>query len=294
MNKKGLKNTACNYRIKKAFGIATLALGIAILCVFIIFALFPQQIAPYAPTQSFDKLLGCDGDHILGTNNIGFDIFSQLVYATRSTLLIGLASALICLVVGITVGMLAGYLSGIAGEAVNGIISFFLLIPMLPMAIVLSAYIGGGHLSIILAISMLCWCSTARAVRAKTMEVRASSFIKSLKSLGYSELRIMFRHILPNILDVAFARFIPSIASCIMLEATLSFLGMGDLTQITWGVMINYAYSYGGLSLGLYNWLLPPGIAIALIQASFYMISHYFDFRRQIVREIFNSTKNLI
>jgi len=262
-----------------------LSLGVAILSIFMIFALFPKQIAPYSPTQSFDKLLGCDSVHILGTNNIGFDIFSQLVYATRSTLFIGVVSALICLIAGTTVGMIAGYLGGIAGEAAGGVINFFLLIPMLPMAIVVAAYIGGGHLSVILTISLLCWCSTARAVRAKTMEVRASSYIKILNSLGYSGARILFRHVLPNVLDVAFARFIPSVASCIMLEATLSFLGMGDLTQITWGVMINYAYTYGGLSLGLYNWLLPPGIAIALLQASFYMISQFFDFRRKAVRE---------
>lgn len=155
---------------------------------------------------------------------------------------------------------------------------------MLPMAIVIAAYTKGNSASIILTISMLCWCSTARAVRAKTMSVKNSDFVRSLKTLGYSPCRILFRHVLPNVLDVAAAKFIPSVASCIMVEATLSFLGMGSFDSVTWGVMINYAYTYGGISLEKYNWLFAPGIAIMLIQISFYMIQQYIEFRRVVVQ----------
>lgn len=177
-------------------------------------------------------------EHIFGTNNLGYDIFSQLIVATRSTLIVGISSAVACLVIGVAIGLLAGYIGGIAGEAVNGIINFFLLVPMLPCAIVIASYTNGGKISIILTISLLCWCSTARAVRAKTMSVKNSDYVRALKSMGYGEMRILLRHTLPNVMDVALAKFMPSVASCIMIEATLSFLGMGSVTDVTWGVMI--------------------------------------------------------
>lgn len=277
------------YKTRRVLSTVVFALGIAIFLVFAIFAIFGEKIAPYAATESFDKFLPCTREHLLGTNNLGYDILSQLIVATRPTLIVGVTSALACVVIGIIVGVIAGYVGKVAGEAVNGIINFFLLIPMLPMAIVIAAYTSGNSASIILTISMLCWCSTARAVRAKTLSVKNSDFVRSLKTLGYSPCRILFRHVLPNVLDVAAAKFIPSVASCIMVEATLSFLGMGSVESVTWGVMINYAYTYGGISLAKYNWLLAPGVCIMLIQIGFYMIQQYIEFRRRIVQ---NATIN--
>lgn len=281
----GLKKSVKTYNAKRIFSTTLLAIGIALLLTFVVFAIFREQIAPYSPTESFDAFEDCSSTHLLGTNNIGYDIFSQLVYAIRPTLLIAVLSAIICVVIGVAVGVIAGYIGGAGSEAINGIINFFLLIPMLPAAIVLGAYLNGGRMGIVLTISLLCWCQTARAVRAKTMELRKSEFIKSLKSLGYGEARILGAHILPNVFTVAAARFIPSVASCIMLEATLSFLGMGDVSDISLGVMINYAYNFGGLSLEKYNWLLAPGVCIMLLQLALYCVGQYFDVRKGIVQK---------
>lgn len=274
-----------NYKARRIASSVVFSLGVAILLMFAVFAIFGQKIAPYSLRESFDKFLPCSSEHIFGTNNLGYDIFSQLIVATRSTLIIGVTSAVACLVIGVAIGLLAGYLGGVAGEAVNGFINFFLLIPMLPAAIVIAAYTSGGKMSIILTISLLCWCSTARAVRAKTMSVKNSDYVRSLKSLGYGRARILLRHTLPNVMDVALAKFMPSVASCIMVEATLSFLGMGSVTDVTWGVMIQHAFNYGGILLGKYNWIMAPGGAIMLMQLAIYMINQYIEFRRKIVRE---------
>lgn len=273
------------YTAKKVLSIVVLCLGIAILLTFAVFAIFGQKIAPYSPDESFEKFLPCSKQHIFGTNNLGYDVFSQLIVATRSTLIVGVVSALACLTIGVAIGLLAGYLSGIFSEAINGFINFFLLVPMLPAAIVIAAYTSGGKMSIILTIALLCWCSTARAVRAKTMEVKNSDYVRALRSLGYGEARILVRHTLPNVADVALAKFLPSVASCIMIEATLSFLGMGSVTDVTWGVMIQNAFTYGGITMGAYNWLLAPGVCIALLQLAIYSISQYVEFRRKIVQE---------
>lgn len=274
-----------NYKARRIASSVVFSLGVAVFIMFAVFAIFGQKIAPYSPRESFDKFLPCSGEHIFGTNNLGYDIFSQLIVATRSTLIIGVTSAVACLVIGVAIGLLAGYLGGVAGEAVNGFINFFLLIPMLPAAIVIAAYTSGGKMSIILTISLLCWCSTARAVRAKTMSVKNSDYVRSLKFLGYGRARILLRHTLPNVMDVALAKFMPSVASCIMVEATLSFLGMGSVTDVTWGVMIQNAFNYGGILLGKYNWIMAPGGAIMLMQLAIYMINQYIEFRRKIVRE---------
>ncbi len=274
-----------NYKARRIASSVVFSLGVAVFIMFAVFAIFGQKIVPYSPRESFDKFLPCSGEHIFGTNNLGYDIFSQLIVATRSTLIIGVTSAVACLVIGVAIGLLAGYLGGVAGEAVNGFINFFLLIPMLPAAIVIAAYTSGGKMSIILTISLLCWCSTARAVRAKTMSVKNSDYVRSLKSLGYGRARILLRHTLPNVMDVALAKFMPSVASCIMVEATLSFLGMGSVTDVTWGVMIQNAFNYGGILLGKYNWIMAPGGAIMLMQLAIYMINQYIEFRRKIVRE---------
>lgn len=273
------------YNARRVLSLVVFVLGIAIIATFAIFAIFGEKIAPYSPNESFDKFLPCSSAHIFGTNNLGYDIFSQLVVATRSTLIVGVTSALACLVIGVAMGLLSGYIGGVCSEALNGVINFFLLVPMLPAAIVIAAYTGGGRGGIILTISLLCWCSTARAVRAKTMAVKNSDYVRALKSLGYGGARILVRHTLPNVMDVAIAKFVPSVASCIMVEATLSFLGMGSVTDITWGVMIQNAFEYGGITMGKYAWIIAPGACIVLLQLSAYLISQYVDFRRKIVQE---------
>ena len=131
--------------------------------------------------------------------------------------------------------------------------------------------------SIMMIIAVLGWCGTARVVKARTMQLKQSQFVEALSILGISRSRIIIKHIIPNIREVVLSRYLMSVAACMMMEATLSFLGLGDPTEVTWGRMINLAYKCGGFSRGAYNWLISPGICIMLIVIAFYCISSYIE-----------------
>lgn len=245
--------------------------------IFAAFALAPDLFAPYGAKEMSSPWLPPGTAHILGTNDLGYDIFSELIYASRSTLIIGLAAACISLFIGTAIGLAAGYLPGWQGEIAGGLIQVFLMIPMLPMAIVMGAFLGTDTRNIIIIIAVLGWCATARTVRIRTMQLKQTLFVESLMILGISRRQIMVRHILPNLWEVILSRYIMTVGSCIMLEATLSFLGMGDPTDVTWGRMINIAYKRGGFTLGAYNWLVTPGVCIALVVIAFYCINQYLE-----------------
>ncbi len=256
-----------------------LIFGCAILLVFVIFAAAPGLIAPYGIKEMFTAFEKPCAEHILGTNDLGYDVFTEIVYAARASLIIGVASAAISLVIGTVMGLLAGYLPSWKGEIFSGIIQIFILIPMLPMAIVIAAFAGNTTANIIIIISVLGWCATARTVRTRTLQLKQTAFCESLMILGLSRKRIMTHHILPNLTEVVLSRYIMSVSRCMMLEATLSFLGMGDITEVTWGRMINLAYRGGAFMKGLYGWLIAPGVCIALIILAFYCINRYFELR---------------
>lgn len=256
-----------------------LLLGALILLGFAACTLFPAALAPYAPKQMFAPWLDPCAAHPLGTNDLGYDVLTELIYAAGTTLLSGVSAALISLVVGTAAGLAAGYLPGWRGALFGGVIQVFLMIPMLPMAIVVASFAGSSMKSIVLIIALLGWCGTARTVRVRTMQLRQTPFVESLLILGVPQKRIVLRHVLPNLYEVILSRYIMSVAHCIMLEATLSFLGMGDPTAVTWGRMINLAYRGGGFTRGAYHWLVSPGACIALVVIAFYCINQYFEGR---------------
>jgi peptide/nickel transport system permease protein len=260
-------------------GVFTGILGLGIMLVFFAFALFPEAIAPYDPKDMSRPWLPPSAEHPLGANDMGYDIFSETVHAAFPTLTVGLAAAFISLLIGTGTGILAGYLRGWKGEALGGLINLFLLIPMLPMAIVVAAYLGPGTGNMILTIALLGWCPTARTVRVRTVQLKQTAFVESLLILGIPRRRIMLGHILPNLSEVILARYILSVASCMMTEASLSFIGLGDPIRVTWGSMVNLAYRNGGFSRGALNWFLAPGLCISLCVLAFYGVNYYFEKR---------------
>lgn len=264
----------------KTAGIAALAVGAALLVVFLLAAAAPSVFTDYSPTQAFQAWQSPSAEHILGTNDMGYDIFTELVYATRQTLLVGIASAAAALVVGTLTG-LAASAGGIVGAAANGLINLFMMLPKLPVIIVLTAFLGGGETETVLVIAAFGWVTTARAVRAKAVHLSAMPFAEALTAAGYSPARITFRHILPNVGEVALTRYVSTVASSIMTEATLSFLGLGSVTSPTWGTMINFAYRRGAFVLGAYGWLLAPGAALMLLVLAFWCIWYFAESRSQ-------------
>lgn len=260
-------------------GLLPLMTGIALLAVFLAAAAFPGLFTGYGPKEMFASWLEPDRNHLLGTNALGYDVFTELVYGTRQTLTVGLTSSILALGLGAAAGALST-VRGAVGRLFDGLMQIFVLLPRLVTLVVLAAFIGSSTRSLILLIAAFSWAGTARAVRARVLHLNAQPFIECCVIQGYSRGHILLRHVLPNLSDVLLSRFLLGVNSCILLESTLSFLGFGDLYRPTWGAMINFAYKRGAFLRQAYGYLLSPGLCIMLLSLSFYLISLYFDRRR--------------
>jgi peptide/nickel transport system permease protein len=247
-------------------------IGLLFLALFLILAIFAPLISPYDPWEPGMPFLPPSGTHPFGTNDIGQDIFSELVYGTRISLFVGFLAAFVSVVIGTLVGLFSGYLRGATDEALMGATDIVLIIPSLPLMIILAAHTSPSIWNIILVVGLLWWCSTARVVRSRVLQLREMPFVEAVRSLGAGDLYIVFRHVLPNTLQVILAKFILAVAGAMLTEASLSFLGLGDPLQKSWGMMLNYAFSRGGFINGYWWWYLPPGICISLAVLSFVLI----------------------
>lgn len=257
-------------------------LGLAILLVFLLAALSPSIFTGYGQKEMFAQWLPPSAEHLLGTNALGYDIFTELVYGTRQTLLVGVAASVLTLLLGALIGTAAAG-KGALGGVFSGAINVFVLLPKLVTMIVLAAFLGGSGWRLIVLIALFSWVGTARAVRAKVVHLNAQPFIENCVIQGYSHRHIVWRHLLPNLYDVLLSRFLLGVNSCIMLESTLSFLGFGDLYYPTWGTMINFAYKRGAFLRQAYAYLLSPGVCIMLLSLSFFLISLYLERRQSVI-----------
>ena len=269
----------------KKKGIFPLCIGLALLAVFLLAAIVPGVLTPYGPKELFARWLPSGGAHLLGTNAMGYDIFTELVYGARQTLLAGVLSSVLALALGALIGILSTF-RGWLGGAFNALIQIFILLPKLIALIVLAAFFGSSTAHLVVLIAAFSWAGTARAVRAKVLQLRTQTFIEVCRIQGYSRAHIALRHILPNLSDVLLSRFLLSINSCIMMESTLSFLGLGDLYRPTWGTMVSFAYKRGAFLRGAYAYLLAPGVCIMLLSLAFYAISLYFEARKSAISEV--------
>lgn len=261
-----------------------LAAGVVLLLLFLIMALSPQLFSSYGQKEMFKPWLKSSVEHILGTNALGYDIFTELVYGARATLLVGVSSSIITLLLGASIGVLSTS-RGPVGLVFNGLINVFMMLPKLVTLIVLTAFIGSSAINLILLIAAFSWVGIARNVRAKVIHLQAQPFVESCAIYGFSKAHIALHHIIPNLQDVLLSRFLLGVNSCIMMESTLSFLGFGDLYHPTWGTMINFAYQRGAFIRQAYNYLLVPGLCITLLSLSFYFLSLFFENKRQTINE---------
>jgi peptide/nickel transport system permease protein len=236
-----------------------------LLLLFIIIALFSEVIGPYDPGARFEPYTSPGTEHLLGTNDLGNDILSELIRGARISMLVGFMTALIATFLGVLIGMLSGYYKGIVDEGLMGLTDIFLMIPRIPLLIVLAAFIRLGPWAISLLLGLLWWPSTARIIRSNTLQIRETAFIRSAECIGFSGLRIMVYDILPNMMPVVMAKFMITFASAMIAEASISFLGLGDPLLKSWGMMLNTAYNKGGLINGMWWWYIPPGLCITLV-----------------------------
>lgn len=245
---------------------------------FILIALLASWIAPNAPHEVIQK----DGIWLanelpssrfwLGTTNLGRDIFSQLVFGTRTALLVGFSAALAVAVIGTVVGLIAGYFSGWPETILMRLADIAFGIPFLPFVIILVAFIEPSIWNVVLAMALLLWRDTARVVRSQVMVVKEQAFVQAARVSGASNLRILFFHIAPGILPLSFLYGSLAIGWAILTEASISFLGFGDPDVVSWGFMLQDAFVSQAMSRGAYYWFVPPGLFIMLtVMAGFFI-----------------------
>ncbi len=239
-------------------------LGLCLFMLFVVVAAGAQLFAPYNPWERFDPYQGPDSAHLLGTNDRGHDILSELIYGTRTALLVGFLAGLCSTAIGVAIGVTAAYYRGFVDQALMALTDVAVLIPKLPLMIVLSAFLRPGPQTIALVIGLLWWAAPALVTRARALSVRESNYIKSARHFGTPGWHIIATDMLPNISGVVWPRLMQSVAAAMGTEASLSFLGLGDPTAKSWGMMLNYAFSRGGVLNDMWWWYLPPGFCISL------------------------------
>lgn len=248
-------------------------LGLAVLSVFVLCALLSPCIAPHDPWEFGPAFLRPGATNLLGTNDVGQDIFSELLYGARNSLLVGFAAALLSVSLGTVVGLVAGFRKGVLDDLLMGITDVFLVVPVLPLAILVSVYLGPSIWNLILVIGLLWWPSTARVIRSQVLSIRESGYVESARALGASDLWLVRRHVLPNVVPLVMAKFVLAVAGAMLMDASLSFLGLGDPVAKSWGMMLRYAFLRGGFVGGMWWWYVPPGLAIGLCILSLMLIS---------------------
>ena len=221
---------------------------------------------PWAPTTAAQLQPGWP--HVLGTNDLGQDLLSEMLYGLRLSLLVGLAAAGLSTAVGAVVGMVAGTRGGWVDEALMIVTDTVLLVPGLPLLIVLVAYLGAGFWNLILVIGLIWWTPTARAVRAAALQIRRMPYIEAARAIGASQTRIVRRHVLPNTVPVLAARFVIAVPEAVLTEAGLSFLGLGDPRYKSLGLTLHQAFAGGALLNGSWWWYTFPVAAITLLVCS--------------------------
>ena len=254
-------------------------IGLILFSSFLLAAIFSQFISPCDPWDRFEPYLPPGQDHILGTNDLGQDILSELIYGSRVSLIVGFGAALMATIIGSSIGLLAGYFKGMADEILMGITDIFLMIPQIPLIIVLAAFLRPSFWLIALLMGSLWWTSTARVVRSKTLQIREMGYVQSKRSLGFSHLHIIVSDVLPNLSQLVMPKFLLSIASAMIAESSISFLGLGDPSMKSWGMMINFAFSRGGFINGYWWWYMAPGLCITIFVLSIVLIGSFLEER---------------
>ncbi|MFD1661829.1 ABC transporter permease [Streptomyces caeni] len=208
----------------------------------------------------------------LGTDENGRSILTLLIYGTRISLLVGLAATAISVAIGAAMGVAAGFYGRWLRSLLMGITDWFLVIPFLPLAIVLGTLFGASLLNIIVVIGITSWPGTARLVAAQALTVRSRPYLERAKALGADDWHQMTRHVLPNVMPLVLANTVLTVSVAILSETTLSFLGLGDPTQVSWGSILDHANGSGAMSRHEWWFVLPPGICVVLVVLGFTLV----------------------
>ena len=246
---------------------------IGVLLILLIGLVGPMLIAkPDGYTQ--DILQAPSALHWLGTDNIGLDIFAELVWGARTSLYVSVMAMLIAGVIGIPVGLLCGYNTGWLREVIDGFIDIFMTLPMLPLMIIIAAVMGTSITNVAIILGIFSWPQLARVTKNSTMKIREMQYIEACTCLGLSKPRILFKHILINATGPVFVNMTLVMASAVLTEASLSFLGLGDPTTWSWGTMLKRAWGQNAVisSPNPGWWWLLPSLCIVVYVVCFNLL----------------------
>ncbi|HEY6874756.1 MAG TPA: ABC transporter permease [Candidatus Dormibacteraeota bacterium] len=253
--------------------------GLVMLAFFALVALLAPVIAPYDPhSLQFDPILRPSPAHLLGTTSFGQDIFSQLVWSTRQSLLLAIIAGLMATLISLAIGVSAAYLGGVADHVLNLFTDVFLVIPTLPLMIIVAAYAKSGGVAVLIAVIVITgWSYGARQLRSQALSLRNREFLEAARVRGERSLYIIVFEVLPNMTSLIVAIFLGAALYSVLAAAGLQFIGLGDPNDLSWGTMLYWAQANGALLAGSPIWVLAPGICIALLGAAFALLNYAFD-----------------
>ena len=232
-------------------------------------AIFAPLVAPYDPAAQdlTNRLQGMSAQHIFGTDQLGRDVFSRMIYGARISLCIGIFPTLISMILGTILGLMSGYLGSTADFIIMRLADITMAFPSLLLAMVVMYTLGSGIINIFLALTIVSWAGTARVVRAQTLSLREMEYVEAAQSIGVSSFKTMFRHILPNCLPSLIVLFTLNIPGSILSESSLSFLGIGAQSPATsWGLMVSEGKDYLFTNPVI---AIAPGVAILILALAF-------------------------
>jgi peptide/nickel transport system permease protein len=252
--------------------------GLVILAAMTVVAVFPQLFTNIDPQAAiYDQQAGPSAQHLLGTTQVGEDVFAQLIWGTRLTLLITVIVSLAATVISVLIGVTAAYVGGMADRSLSLLTDVFLVLPTLPLLIVLTAYLPSGSLTITAVMIATSWAFAARQLRAQGLSLRTRDFLEAAKVRGERRSYIIIVEILPNMISLLVASFLGLAVFVVGFAAGLQFLGLGNSTELTWGTMLYYSQQNGALESGNALWMLAPGAAVAILGTGFALLNYAFD-----------------
>ncbi len=271
--------------LKRFLSVGKVQIGLAIIGAFVIMAIFGEwftsSVLGLTPQQVDYTAIGGappSGDHWLGATSQGQDVLAWMLYGTRTSMLVGFSSAIIGTVLTVVIGAWAGFSGGLVDRFLNGAILVFGNFPVFAVLFIIAAIFQNANWILVsIVIGCVMWASGARQIRAQTMSLRGRDFTTALKTLGESRARIILVEVLPHLLGVISPMFLGLISAGVNQQAALAFLGIGNPSEPSWGLMINWAMTQNALFRGMWWWFVPPGLALALIGFATTMINFGLD-----------------
>ncbi len=260
-----------DFRAQPSGVIGLVIMAVAVLAALLAPIIYPPEVldvtATTAATNEPPSLA-----HPLGTDPRGIDVLAMVVWGARASLLVGFVATGISMFIGTLVGMASGHFRGFFGAVLMRLVDFFLVVPAIVLALTLSAIIGPGLGTIILAIGVTGWASTARVVRAQTMTIETQAYLERARALGAGDGHMLMRHVLPGVMPLVLANTTLTVALAIISESTLAFLGLGDSNQVSWGGMLKLAMDSGAATAGYWWFVMAPGLAIVIVVLAFTLV----------------------